>query len=82
MKIVQNKRFKVRYDLIINLYFISFVFSGAVAVYDFGINKAQSWSKLDIGSTGNDYSNDVIARAQRLIEHKWTCAGEKDFKGF
>ena len=36
----------------------------AVAAYNLDIKKVQEWDRLDDGSTGNDYSNDVIARAQ------------------
>ncbi|KAK3087661.1 hypothetical protein FSP39_008858 [Pinctada imbricata] len=43
---------------------------GGVAAYNFGPGNVQSWGGLDIGSTGNDYSNDVIARAQYLISHE------------
>ncbi|CAG2231990.1 Lysozyme G,Glycine, glutamate and proline-rich protein,Lysozyme g [Mytilus edulis] len=42
---------------------------GGVAAYNFGVGNVQSWSGLDVGSTNNDYSNDVIARAQYLISH-------------
>jgi len=39
---------------------------GGVAAYNFGVSNVQSWERLDIGTTGNDYSNDVMARAQHL----------------
>nr|AFQ35865.1 goose-type lysozyme 2 [Mytilus galloprovincialis] len=42
---------------------------GGVAAYNFGLGNVQSWGGLDVGSTHNDYSNDVIARAQWLISH-------------
>ncbi|BFZ23052.1 hypothetical protein BsWGS_26090 [Bradybaena similaris] len=44
---------------------------GGVAAYNFGVSNVQSWSGLDIGSTGNDYSNDVIARAKHLYAAGW-----------
>ncbi|XP_061176163.1 uncharacterized protein LOC133185121 [Saccostrea echinata] len=45
---------------------------GGVAAYNFGVGNVQSWGNLDIGSTNNDYSNDVIARAHYLInQHGW-----------
>ncbi|KAK7092824.1 glycine, glutamate and proline-rich protein-like [Littorina saxatilis] len=45
---------------------------GGIAAYNFGVGNVQSWTRLDIGSTGNDYSNDVIARAQYLKSHGWS----------
>ncbi|XP_059150618.1 glycine, glutamate and proline-rich protein-like [Physella acuta] len=44
---------------------------GGVAAYNFGVSNVQSWGGLDIGSTGNDYSNDVIARAKWLKANGW-----------
>nr|BBA54586.1 lysozyme [Trichoplax sp. H2 MB-2014] len=37
---------------------------GGVAAYNFGVGNVQSIGGMDIGTTGNDYSNDVVARAQ------------------
>ncbi len=36
---------------------------GAVAAYNFGLKNVQTMERLDLGTTGNDYSNDVWARA-------------------
>jgi len=37
----------------------------------------QTWRRLDVGSTGDDYSGDVVARAQYLIcQEGWTFCGE------
>jgi len=44
---------------------------GAVTAYNSGTGNVQTWSRLDIGTTGNDYSNDVMARAQYLHNHGW-----------
>nr|AEY77130.1 g-type lysozyme [Mizuhopecten yessoensis] len=45
---------------------------GGIAAYNFGISNVQSWANLDGGTTQNDYSNDVVARAKRLIaNHNW-----------
>ncbi|XP_078333616.1 uncharacterized protein LOC111108365 [Crassostrea virginica] len=45
---------------------------GGVAAYNFGVGNVQSWANLDVGTTGGDYSNDVIARAQWLVTgHGW-----------
>lgn len=45
---------------------------GGVAAYNFGIGNVRSWENLDVGTTGGDYSNDVIARAQWLVNgHGW-----------
>ena len=50
------------------LYFLP----GGVAAYNFGVGNVQSWANLDVGTTGGDYSNDVIARAQWLVTgHGW-----------
>ena len=40
---------------------------GAVAAYNFGVRNVQTWERLDVGTTNDDYSNDVIARAQHLV---------------
>merc|ERR1712121_154360 len=45
---------------------------GGVAAYNSGVSNVQTWSGLDIGTTGNDYSNDVMARAQYLKRHGWS----------
>lgn len=37
---------------------------GAVAAYNFGVDDVASQARLDIGSTGDDYSADVWARAR------------------
>ncbi|XP_071143309.1 glycine, glutamate and proline-rich protein-like [Mytilus edulis] len=42
---------------------------GGVAAYNFGLGNVQTWTSLDVGTTHNDHSNDVIARAQWLISH-------------
>ncbi|XP_061176913.1 uncharacterized protein LOC133185612 [Saccostrea echinata] len=45
---------------------------GGVAAYNFGVSNVRSWENLDVGTTGGDYSNDVIARAQWLVSaHGW-----------
>ncbi len=44
------------------------VLRGAVAAYNFGVRNAQNLDTLDIGTTGNDYSGDVIARSQYFSE--------------
>ncbi|KAK7107300.1 lysozyme g-like [Littorina saxatilis] len=45
---------------------------GGVAAYNFGVSNVRSWSQLDIGTAGKDYSNDVIARAQFLRRQGWS----------
>nr|AGQ50335.1 goose-type lysozyme [Haliotis discus discus]AGQ50337.1 goose-type lysozyme [Haliotis discus discus] len=45
---------------------------GGVSAYNAGVGNVATWAHLDVGTTGNDYSNDVIARAQHLIkQHGW-----------
>ena len=39
---------------------------GAVAAYNSGTGNVQTIKNMDVGTTGNDYSNDVWARAQQL----------------
>lgn len=40
------------------------VLRGAAAAYNSGVSNVQSKERLDVGTTGGDYSSDVIARAQ------------------
>ncbi|CAL1528637.1 unnamed protein product [Lymnaea stagnalis] len=44
---------------------------GGVAAYDAGIRLVQNWLTIDANTTGNDYSNDVIARAKWLRANGW-----------
>ncbi|ESO98225.1 hypothetical protein LOTGIDRAFT_231339 [Lottia gigantea] len=41
---------------------------GGVAAYNFGPGNVQTIPGMDDKTTGDDYSNDVIARAQRLVK--------------
>jgi hypothetical protein len=43
---------------------------GAVAAYKSGVGNVDTWKHLDAGTTHNDYSNDVMARA-RFIYRQW-----------
>ena len=69
-------------ELVVNsfqMYYLVFFSSstGAIAAYNFGVKNVQSWSGLDTGSSGDDYSGDAIARAQYLICQKdWKYCGE------
>ncbi|NXG78985.1 LYG protein, partial [Baryphthengus martii] len=42
---------------------------GGISAYNAGPGNVQSYDKMDIGSTHNDYSNDVVARAQYYKNH-------------
>jgi len=42
---------------------------GAVAAYNMGAKNVQTVKGMDAGTTGDDYSNDVWARAQALAPH-------------
>ncbi|KAK7116006.1 glycine, glutamate and proline-rich protein-like [Littorina saxatilis] len=42
---------------------------GAVSAYNAGTGNVATFSGMDLGTTGNDYSNDVMARAQYLVSH-------------
>ncbi|KAM6971920.1 lysozyme G-like [Aplochiton taeniatus] len=37
---------------------------GALAAYNMGASRVQSYERVDENTTGKDYSNDVVARAQ------------------
>nr|XP_032802807.1 lysozyme g-like isoform X1 [Petromyzon marinus] len=39
---------------------------GAISAYNAGPRNVRSYDKMDVGTTGNDYANDVVARAQWL----------------
>ena len=42
---------------------------GALAAYNYGVDNVQTLSGIDKGTTGDDYSNDVWARAQFMAPH-------------
>ncbi|XP_055864976.1 glycine, glutamate and proline-rich protein-like [Biomphalaria glabrata] len=44
---------------------------GALAGYNGGVSRVTSWADVDAGTTGHDYSNDVVARAKYLLAHGW-----------
>lgn len=46
-----------------------YVLKGAVAAYNSGPGSVQTKNGMDLGTTGNDYSSDVIARAQYYLQH-------------
>ncbi|CAL1528640.1 unnamed protein product [Lymnaea stagnalis] len=50
---------------------ISQALQGAVAGYNGGVSRVTSWGAVDAGTTGHDYSNDVIARAKWLHANGW-----------
>jgi peptidoglycan hydrolase-like protein with peptidoglycan-binding domain len=54
---------------------------GAVAAYNSGTGNVQTIKGMDIGTTGNDYSNDVWARAQDLAPHFGGTAGSSGTSG-
>jgi membrane-bound lytic murein transglycosylase MltF len=39
---------------------------GAVAAYNMGTGNVRTWNNLDVGTTGGDYSKDVMLRARAL----------------
>ncbi|XP_067853408.1 lysozyme g-like 1 isoform X2 [Heptranchias perlo] len=39
---------------------------GGISAYNAGPSNVQTYARMDIGTTGNDYANDVVARAQWL----------------
>ena len=46
------------------------VLRGAVAAYNFGVGNVRSIEHMDDGTTHDDYSSDVIARAQFYARHE------------
>ena len=46
---------------------------GAVVAYNGGVDEVRNLDKLDVGTTGNDYSNDTWARG-RFIAQEWALA--------
>ncbi|XP_009322116.1 PREDICTED: lysozyme g-like [Pygoscelis adeliae] len=42
---------------------------GGISAYNAGPNNVRSYDRMDIGTTHNDYSNDVVARAQYYKRH-------------
>ncbi|XP_060783351.1 lysozyme g-like [Neoarius graeffei] len=39
-------------------------FKGGISAYNAGPGNVRTYERMDIGTTGNDYANDVVARAQ------------------
>ncbi|XP_051940095.1 lysozyme g-like [Hippocampus zosterae] len=37
---------------------------GGIAAYNIGVRGVQTYERMDVGTTGDDYSSDVVARAQ------------------
>ncbi|MFL5344075.1 MAG: peptidoglycan-binding protein [Hyalangium sp.] len=54
---------------------------GAVAAYNSGAGNVQTIKNMDVGTTGNDYSNDVWARAQDLAPHFGGATGTSGSSG-
>jgi hypothetical protein len=46
-----------------------YLLKGAVAAYNTGTGNVRTIHGMDVGTTGNDYSSDVIARAQYYLKH-------------
>jgi hypothetical protein len=46
-----------------------FVLKGAVVAYNSGVGNVRTKAGMDLGTTGDDYGSDVIARAQFYAEH-------------
>jgi peptidoglycan hydrolase-like protein with peptidoglycan-binding domain len=54
---------------------------GAVAAYNSGVGNVQTLKGMDVGTTGNDYSNDVWARAQELAPNFGGASGTSGTSG-
>ena len=46
-----------------------FLLKGAVVAYNAGVSTVQTKNGMDIGTTGDDYGSDVIARAKFYLNH-------------
>ncbi|ASC72722.1 uncharacterized protein XM38_036800 [Halomicronema hongdechloris C2206] len=46
-----------------------YILRGAIAAYNFGVSNVRTKAGIDEGTTGDDYSSDVVARAQFFIPH-------------
>ncbi|XP_036424754.1 lysozyme g-like [Colossoma macropomum] len=44
-------------------------FKGGISAYNAGVGNVRTYERMDFGTTGNDYSNDVVARAQWFKRH-------------
>ena len=40
------------------------ILKGGICAYNSGVSNVQTYVNMDVGTTGNDYANDVTARAQ------------------
>ena len=47
------------------------ILKGAIVAYNSGVSNVQTIENMDTGTTGNDYSSDVIARAQFYMGSEW-----------
>ncbi len=45
------------------------VLKGSLVAYNSGVDNVQTIERMDIGTTGDDYGSDVIARAQFYSQH-------------
>ncbi|KAM9469835.1 lysozyme g-like [Clarias gariepinus] len=44
-------------------------FKGGISAYNAGSGNVRTYERMDIGTTGDDYGNDVVARAQWFKRH-------------
>ncbi|KAM9469837.1 lysozyme g-like [Clarias gariepinus] len=44
-------------------------FKGGISAYNAGPGNVRTYERMDIGTTGDDYANDVVARAQWFKRH-------------
>ena len=47
----------------------AYILKGAVAAYNAGVSNVKTINGMDIGTTGDDYSSDVIARTRYYLRH-------------
>ncbi|KAJ8267266.1 hypothetical protein GJAV_G00140520 [Gymnothorax javanicus] len=44
-------------------------FKGGISAYNAGAKNVQTYERMDVGTTGDDYANDVVARSQWFKEN-------------
>ena len=40
------------------------VLKGGISAYNAGVGNVRTYERMDVGTTNDDYANDVVARAQ------------------
>lgn len=54
---------------ILPLFECFFLISGGISAYNAGTRNVQTYEGMDVGTTHDDYANDVVARAKFFQRH-------------